>query len=182
MAISNGNGVSGKVHFGAWSPRRHLALPMITQACCLQRPKVITRARCLYLAELEIRHQWATLRPLRPASAPGAPPGGGVPDDEVEGGGLVLPAGLALELEAGDAPASFFAFGAGCTAAGATVTGGAMGVGSVGVGAGSATVAAEATSATAPSSADFERRSATIPTTMPRSKNKPPKMPASMTS
>jgi hypothetical protein len=103
--------------------------------------------------------------------------------DEVEGGGLVLPAGLALELDAGAAPASFFAFGAaGRAAAGATVTGGAMGVGSGGGAAGSSTGAAEGIAATGVSSLEFDRASATIPTTMPRSKNKPPRTPASMMS
>jgi hypothetical protein len=56
-----------------------------------------------------------------------------------------------------------------------------MGVGSgIGAGAGSATGAVEATAVVADSSAGFERVSATIPTTMPRSKNKPPITPASM--
>jgi hypothetical protein len=87
---------------------------------------------------------------------------------------------LALELDAGAAPPSFFAFGAGCTA-GATVTGGAMGVGSgVGDGASAAGVA-EATSAFGESAAGFERESATITTTIPSNKNNPPKTPASMT-
>jgi hypothetical protein len=89
---------------------------------------------------------------------------------------------LALELEAGEAPASFFVFVPGWVA-GATVAGGAIGVGSgVGVGAGSATGAAETTSATTASSAGgFDRVTATITTTMPRSRNKPPNTPASIT-
>jgi hypothetical protein len=103
--------------------------------------------------------------------------------DEVEGGGVVLPAGLALELDAGAAPASFFAFGAGRAAAGATVTGGGMGVGSGGgAAAGSSTGAADGMAATGVSSVGLDRPSATIPTTMPRSKNKPPRTPASMMS
>jgi len=118
-----------------------------------------------------------------PASAPVAPPG--VALDEVEGGGVELPAGFALELEAGAAPASFFAFGAGCTAAGATgvgETGGAIAVGSAlgAGGVGSAIGAADALELAAGSSEGFERAIATIPTMMPSSRKRPPIVPASM--
>jgi len=94
----------------------------------------------------------------------------------------VLAAGLALALEAGEAPASFFAFGAGCAAAGATVTGGAMGAGGSGVGTGAVAGDAEGLSVTAVSPSGLERASATIPTTMPSIKTKPPSTPASMSS
>jgi hypothetical protein len=131
----------------------------------------------------EICRQWATLRLRLPASGAVAPPGGALP--EVAGGGLALPAGFALELEAGAVPASlasFFVFGAGRAAAGATVTGGAIGVGSGGgvAGGGSVTAVVDATSDAVGSSTGVDRVSATIATTMPTRKNMPPKTPASM--